>query len=435
MKISDVFNSKQIRVAVAGSLGIKFLSALFAFLNALLLARYLSVQDFGTYVLAFTTITVLSVPVSFGLPNMMVRYVSKYQVAKNFGAIKGLLGRSNFLVLLTITFTMIVAYVLYAVWWNQYDRVVVETFWYGFILLPLIVFSSLHSSVLMGLKYMVLGQLPESFIRNALLLVGIIAMVLFGQNLTPQWAMLIHIFAAAIALIAGYVFLQAKLLRKLRQIPPEFHNKQWLKAATPFGITSGVQIVKARLIHYVLVYFGSLEAVAVFDVALRGANLVAFTLDALNKAISPYLSTAFELNNHETLQRIVTKTTRIVFVFALPVAMIFMMGGESLLDFLFGKEYISAYIPLLILCVGQLINAATGSAGTLLNMTGHQRYFSANQVQMMILMALISVPLVLYLDVIGASLAFGLMLVVQNVLLVLYIHSRLKINTTLFKWK
>ena len=40
---------------------------------------------------------------------------------------------------------------------------------------------------------------------------------------------------------------------------------------------------------------------------------------------------------------------------------------------LFGEPFAVAYLPLVILLCGQLVNAATGSAGPLLNMTGHER--------------------------------------------------------------
>ncbi|MEM7084651.1 MAG: flippase [Bacteroidota bacterium] len=433
MKISNFFNSKQIRVAVAGSLGIKFLSALFAFLNGLLLARYLSVESFGTYVLAFTTVTIVSIPVSLGLPNMIVRYVSKYEISQNLPALKGLLIRSNLLVLLTSILAGVIAFLLYLIWWKQYSPEVVETFWISFLLLPLLVFGSLRSSALMGLKYMILGQLPDTFIRNGLLFIGIVIMIIAEVELTPQAAMYIHVIAEAIAFIVGYFFLNSKLLRKIRTVKPVYHNKLWLKEATPFGISSGVQILKSKLVNYVLVFFGSLEAVALFDVAMRGATLVSFTLDALNKAISPYLSSAFENNNKETLQRIVTKTTRIVFVFALPVALVFIVGGRSLLSFLFGAEYQDAYVPLVILCGAQLINAMAGAAGAVLNMTGHQSYLSINQIQMMLINAVLSIPLVLYFDIVGAAIAFASVLVLQNILLISYIKRKLNVNTTIFK--
>ena len=116
MKILKVFNSKQIRTAAIGSLIVKFLSALFALINGVLLANLLTVKDFGIYILALTTITIISIPVSLGLPNLITRYISKYEVNKNIAAIKGILIRSNQLVLLTSLLAFIIAFLLYIIW-------------------------------------------------------------------------------------------------------------------------------------------------------------------------------------------------------------------------------------------------------------------------------------------------------------------------------
>lgn len=432
MKILKVFDSKQIRTAAIGSLIVKFLSALFALINGVLLANLLTVKDFGIYILALTTITIISIPVSLGLPNLITRYISKYEINKNIAAIKGILIRSNQLVLLTSLLAFIIAFLLYIIWWKNYPENVVSTFWYAFLLMPLLVFGSLRAAALRGLKFIILGQLPETFLRNIFLTFFLLLAVLFDFELVPYKAMILHSIAAALAFIIGYLFLKRKLLTRLKNITPAFKNKLWFKETIPFSITSGVQVIKTKLLTFILVIFGSLEAVAIFDIAMRGATLVSFTLDALNTAISPYLSSAFEQNKKETLQRIVTKSARIIFVFSLPVALIFIFFGKSILELLFAKAYVVSYIPLVILCIGQLVNSLTGSVGTVLNMTGNQKYFSKIQIQMMILSALLSVPLIIYYSVIGAALTFSFVIISQNIILVILVRKKLKINTTIY---
>ncbi|MCH7785013.1 MAG: oligosaccharide flippase family protein [Bacteroidetes bacterium] len=432
MKILKVFNSKQIRTAAIGSLIVKFLSALFALINGVLLANLLTVKDFGIYILALTTITIISIPVSLGLPNLITRYISKYEVNKNIAAIKGILIRSNQLVLLTSLLAFIIAFLLYIIWWKNYPENVVSTFWYAFLLMPLLVFGSLRAAALRGLKFIILGQLPETFLRNIFLTFSLLVAIFYDINMSPHMAMILHGIAAALAFIIGYLFLKRKLLTRLKNITPVFKNKLWFKETIPFSITSGVQVIKTKLLTFILVIFGSLEAVAIFDIAMRGATLVSFTLDALNTAISPYLSSAFEQNKKETLQRIVTKSARIIFVFSLPVALIFIFFGKSILELLFAKAYVISYIPLVILCIGQLVNSLTGSVGTVLNMTGNQKYFSKIQIQMMILSALLSVPLIIYYSVIGAALTFSFVIISQNIILVILVRKKLKINTTIY---
>jgi O-antigen/teichoic acid export membrane protein len=430
--ILEFFNKKSIKSAAIGSLIVKFLSALSAFLIGLFLARDLGLESFGVYTVAFTTILVLSVPVSLGLPTLITRYVSKYEVENNYSAIKGLLIRANQIVIIISLLVFTIAAVSYLLWWKNYDKELVDAIIYSFLLLPLIALGSLRAAALRGLKFIVLGQLPDTFLRNFIFLILLITFKLTEQNLTPALAIQMHIIAALIAFIVGAYFLHIKLGRKTNMINAIYFNKHWLMQALPFSLNSGIQVLKNKFSIYVLVIFGSLESVALFDVASRGASLVAFTLDAMNTAIAPYISSEFEKNNMVSLQNIVTKTSRVIFLFAVPVVIVFVIGGEKLIDFLFGKEYNKAYLPLVILCFGQLINAATGSVGLVLGMTGKQAYFAKVIGLIAFLNVLSSVPMIIFYDVLGAVIVNSILLITQNVLLVLYAKKKLNIQTTIF---
>ena len=432
MKFLKVFNSKQIRTAAVGSLAIKFLSAFFALINGILLANLLSIKEFGVYVLAFTTITVISIPVSLGLPNLITRYISKYEVTNNASALKGLLIRSNQFVLATSLIAFLIALLSYVLWWKNYPTDVVATFWYAFILLPLLVFGALRAATLRGLKYVVLGQMPDTFLRNLFFTFPLLWTWIFNENITPQRAMIFHSIGAALAFFVGYLFLKRKLLNRLRGVKPTFSGKLWLRDAIPFSVISGVQVVKSKLLIYVLAIFGNVEAVAIFDVAMRGAALVSFTVDALNTAISPYISSAFDQNQMDSLQRIVKKTARIIFILSMPIALVFIFGGKPILGLLFGTSYEVSYIPLVILCIGHIVNMLVGPIAPVLNMTGNQKFLSKNQLLMMLASAILSFPLVYLYDVVGAALVFTTVIILQDLILVFYIKRRLHINTTIF---
>jgi O-antigen/teichoic acid export membrane protein len=392
----------------------------------------LGIEGFGIYVLAFTTVTMLSIPVALGLPLLITRYISKYEVEKNHGAIKGLLIRSNQIVIISTLIIVFAAFLLYQIWWKNLNSILVETIWYSFILLPLLALGSLRAAALRGMRYIILGQLPDTLLRNFLLCLGIYLCYLLQYKLTPQLAMILSIIAAAISYMFGYYILKNKLLNRINKYEAVFFKKEWLKQAIPFSINSGVQIIKSKLITYILAIFGSIEAVAIFDVATRGASLVAFSLDALNSAIAPYISKAFEDKNMNNMQNIITKTSRIIFVFALPVVLIFIFGGEPLINYLFSKAYADAYIPLIVLCLGQLVNAATGSVGLVLNMTGKQVVFTKINVYITLLNVLFSIPLVIYFDVTGGAILYSLILIMQNGYLVFYVKKELNISTTIF---
>jgi O-antigen/teichoic acid export membrane protein len=435
VKYFKIFNSKEIKVAAIGSLGIKFLSAFFAFLNSILLARILGVEQFGVYVLVFSILILISVLLSLGLPKLMTRYIPKYEVEKNMAAIKGLLIQALKSVSMITLGLGVLCLLLHMLLGNVIPTALQQALYIGIIAVPILALTAICAATLRGLRYVILGQFHDTFLRNLLFCIGILIFYFLGKTLSPSSAIALFTLAAFCSLLTGLVFLNRKLLQNIRGIKPIYFNRLWIREVAPFTLDSGIQELKSKIMTYVLAAFGSLEAVALFDVAARGAALVAFTLDGLNTAIAPYISKAFESNNMISLQRIVTKTSRIIFVFALPVVVVFVIGGRSLLNFLYGADYEVSYIPLVILCVGQLINAATGSVGLVLNMTGYQTAYT--RVNFFITMAnvVLSIPMVIYFDVLGAAVIFSTLLVVQNLVLVVYLNKRLKINSTIITFK
>jgi O-antigen/teichoic acid export membrane protein len=432
LNFKKIINSQDLKVAAIGSIFIKFSSAFFALINAVLLTRLLTVEGFGTYILAFTTVSVLSIPVALGLPELITRYISKYEVEQNLEAIKGLLIRANVFVIFSTLSVVIIALILYAIWWKSYDSSTVFTFWYSLILLPLLVYGELRAAALRGLKYIILGQMPDTFIRNLLFTIPLFVYFLLNKELDPQSAMLWHCVAAFISFMIGMIFLNQKLLRNIRKIKPIFHQKLWLKEAIPFTLITSVQVIKIRSLVYFLAYFWNVEMVAIYDVANRGATLVSFTVDALNKAISPYISAAYEKKNSESLQIIVKKSSRLIFAMSFPVALIFIFGGKSLISWLFGAAYKEAYLPLVILCVGHIFNTLSGPLVPIFNMTNNQKFLSNNQIVMMIISLIISTPLIYYLDVVGAAIVFSTIIIVQNIFLLRFIKNKLHIDSTIF---
>lgn len=96
----------------------------------------------------------------------------------------------------------------------------------------------------------------------------------------------------------------------------------------------------------------------------------------------------------------------------------------------FGSEFTRGAVALAILSAAQLVNAFTGPANSLLNMTGHE----VDQLKAMTVGVLINIVLnallIPHWDIVGAAVATGTSLIVWNVLLVALAGQRLHIYPT-----
>jgi O-antigen/teichoic acid export membrane protein len=97
---------------------------------------------------------------------------------------------------------------------------------------------------------------------------------------------------------------------------------------------------------------------------------------------------------------------------------------------LFGENYLSGRSALFILCVGQLVNAATGSVGVLLNMTGHERAMVISVGMSAGLNICLNIFLIPRWGIDGAAVATIISLTFVNLVKVRWAYRYLGINVT-----
>jgi len=132
----------------------------------------------------------------------------------------------------------------------------------------------------------------------------------------------------------------------------------------------------------------------------------------------------------ERLQRLVTLSARGLLVVSFPLAMAFIFFGRPLLGVAFGAEFVAADGALAILALGQVVNAATGSVGTVLVMSGNQRRAAVGITLGAIVNVTLGILFIPMLGVAGAALAAACGLVVANILLVSIARRTLGIDST-----
>ena len=136
---------------------------------------------------------------------------------------------------------------------------------------------------------------------------------------------------------------------------------------------AALQLINGRTDILALGFFRTDAEIGIFRVASQMAAVVVFALQAVNTIQGPHIAHLFAKGDMHKLQTMITRSAQGIMLFAVPVVIVIVIFGEFIIRTVFGPEYESAYIPLVILCVGQLVNASMGSVGSLLNMTGHER--------------------------------------------------------------
>ena len=147
-------------------------------------------------------------------------------------------------------------------------------------------------------------------------------------------------------------------------------------------------------------------------------------------ALAPMISSLHVSGKRKELQRLVTLAARGIFAFSFPAGLVLILAGRYVLR-AFGAESTVAYRSLVILAVGQLVNALAGSVGFPMVMTGHQRRAAAIMGVSAGLNVVLNAVLIPRYGLTGAAAATGTTLALQNVVMLVHVIKRLGVNPTI----
>jgi len=417
-----------------GSMGIRLGKIGLSFLTGIVLARILGPAGLGAYSYVLAIISMMVIPTQLGLPDLLVREVSAFQTKKQWGLLKGILIRSNQFVLVTSLLLVLSSIFFLYSFPHFFEEPVRQTFWWALPLLGLMPLAALRSAALRGLKEVILGILPEQVIRPVTLLVLVIVMgVAMGSPwFFPERVMILHSGSVLLAFLIGAYWLKKRLPGQITSSKTDYRTKQWLKSTFPFMVLGGLNIINGKIDVVLLGSLGTTEQVGLFEVANRGAEFVAISLRAINMVVAPLFASLWAQQDLERLQKVLTRSTLAIIAFSLPVALIFMIWGEGLLQLFFGTEFTDAAMALAILSGGYLFTASMGSIGLLLSMTGYEKFTAIGIGIAVICNIILNIWLIPIYGIEGAAVASLASYVVANVFYGYAVFKKLQIFPSLF---
>lgn len=411
---------------------VSVIGAAMAFATNVLLARIMGITQYGVYIYALTWINLLALVCKLGMDTSLLRFVAAYNAKSQWGLFRGILGFSvRYVFIASILIGVSTALV---VWFVQ-DRIGMnqaKTFWIAILLLPLLGITALRGAALRALKHIVQSGLPDNFIRPLMIasFAGL-AYLYTQQNLQATQVMVFNLIGALIAFYIGTIWLFKALPEKLRDIRPVYAGGEWLKVSLPLFFISGMHLILHQTDIIMIGVILDTEQVGFYAVASRIAGLVLFGLTAVNAIVAPMISELYSTGQYQKLQKMITLAARGIFTITLVVSLSLVILGKNILG-LFGDEFVVGYMALLILLLGQAVNALAGSVGFLMTMTGHQNKAAQILCVSAVINIILNIILISIYGVIGAAIATAVSTALWNILMLGYIWRRLNFNPTIF---
>ncbi len=401
-----------------GTAGIKVAHAAIAFATSVVLAKLLGPSGYGIFTFVIALVALLTIPSELGIPNLSVREVAVSFARKNWGRMRGFIIWAHRTVAVTSIIMIAFGAIGLYVWGDGLSPQKSACMWLALLLIPLLSFGSLRDSMLRGLRYVVIGQLSQPIIRPMLLLLGILVFWLVGVDLaSPERVMAIHVASVGMAFLCGLYLFFARRPEELRGATPTFESAVWLRSTIPFGMTAALQLINGRTDVLALGVFQTDEDVGIYRVAAQLAIVVIFGMQAVATVQGPHIAHLFAKGDMQKLQQLMTRSAQAIMMIAIPAVLVIVVFGEQIIRIVYGPAFESAYVPLVILCVGQLVNASMGSVAALLNMTGHERETTKSVLVGAVVNLLLNLSLVPVWGMTGAALATAVTLIVWNLIM------------------
>ena len=403
-----------------------------SFVVTIILARTLGTEGFGAYSYAFAWMVLLGVPAIFGMDQLLIREIATYRLHSQWHLVRGLLRTANRSVFMVSVCLAMVAGV--SAWFlrGRWTPDMVATFWLSLIFLPLISLTRVRQGALQGLQHVVLGSIPERLIQPTLFL-GFVAVVSWKLNrMTAPLAMGMNIVAALVAFVIGARWLQRTLPLTVKHVEPAYRNSAWLRSALSMLLFSSVSVVFSQADLLILGAIKGTNAVGLYSVADRGAEMLTMMMVAQSGAFASTAAALYAARDIETLQRLATRIARWNLLITLPLAAIFVLFGEWILFYAYGAPFTPARESLAILSLGQLVNVTMGLNVLLLIMTGHETQAAAALGAGAVANIVLNLLLVPVWGMEGAAIGNTCSVVCWNVLATFALYRKTGVHSTVF---
>jgi O-antigen/teichoic acid export membrane protein len=423
-------SQSNLKKIVQGS-GINFVGSvgrqISGFIFIWIIARYLTKDQLGLYFLAFNIIMFLAVVCLAGTENGLIRFVSIYDGEGDRLQIWNSIFSAF---LLVIPFSILCGIGLFYsanfISITFFKKPSLEMAIKGLALfLPLFTFCSVSLSATQGKKLMHYKVLCMDISNNLLKIVIVLILFMLGLKLSGAVASTTISITAA-AFLSGYFFF------KVFNFPIELKNfgsnfKAFLSFSLPQSFSNILNRSVGMIDTILLGYFSAITSVGIYNIALKIALLGTLLLSSFNTMVAPIIADLHNKNNLDELERTYKTVTRWIFTISFPI-FAFLIGFPGHIMEIFGITYSVGAFCLIIICLGQLVNASTGPSGLMILMSGHPYINLFNNFISFTIMVTLDVTLIPKYGLLGAAFGLTISLVVVNILRVAQVLYLLKMQ-------
>jgi O-antigen/teichoic acid export membrane protein len=417
---------------IARGAGIVFtgtvLSLALRYLFQVIVARRLGIEAYGLFSLGIAAFSVAEMVAALGMNRGMVRFVALHNRDEDARLLKGTLLLGVRLSLGVGAVTGLLLFAFAGVLATNVFRIP-ELAWVLRVLaigVPLSALTTVLVSSSQGLKIM----RHKVWVRDIFEMMVRVLMVL--ALFRAGWEVGGAVAAFVLSLTAGALLSTSIFRRTFRRvlergIRPEFPFRELMRFCWPLLFANGFIYMEAWISTFMLGAFLGPGPVGVFSAAYRTSLLVQGIIMSFGAIFSPIISDLLNRGEPRQLERLFKLVSRWIFTLSLPASLLIILFSRDLMS-LFGLDFIVGTTALIILSLGQILNAATGPLGVMIDMSGRSKLTLLNSALHFIIQAALCVWLIPIHGIMGAAVAKALSIFFLRFVRLWQVHATLRMH-------
>lgn len=370
------------------------------------LVRYISIEEYGNYVLATTMLSVFALVATLGIDQGATRFIAYSLGREDRSKLQGVVRSSLAISLLAGT---VLAVVLFAISGLVASRIFhnpglslpLRIFALG---VPFLVLVHIITAIFRGFE----SPMVPAFFQNVqagifLLFLGMV--IWLGLSFTGVLWISVAAWAATALCLLALALNRLHLPLKGKTLPV---GKELLFFSLPLLGTSMVNNLISWIDPLMLGYLRSPEVVAFYSAALALGVGVLLARDSIAVMYLPVVSRLYSAGSKNEMMRHYGVVTKWQFVIALPALLLLVLFPDVILRTFYGSRYLVSAPALQVIALACILQPSLGLSGMALTAMGQTRFLLVTASITLAIHIVLNLILIPSFGFIGAAISFGL---------------------------
>ncbi len=369
---------------------------------------------YGLYSVCLSMIILVSSLCNLGLSDTTVRYTAIYWSKGQKSALNGLLIFSTLIASITgllgalciLLFSSLLASI-------KQEPELAPLMQLMTPMVPLLCMQTVWFGALQGLKLFRWRVISERILAPTVLL--LLALLFFFSSPSIFNIASATIISTLTGTCVSAYFLYRTIVSTLRKYTKKYEIREWMSFATFNFLTSVTEVILESIDTLLLVLLAVTDLqIGQYSAAIKISDFIAMPLFSLNTMFAPTIAELYSRGERQKLGIMYQVVNKWTITLSLPLFFVATLFCKSLLQ-LSGASFVGAWPLLVVSAIGSMVNAATGSVGYMLLMTGHQKVSFLNSILSVILNIILGVLLIPRFGAMGTALGTTITLVLMNI--------------------